>query len=88
MDNYKIIFKAVGIGCLISLCSMLLGIKISNSMGGEGKKMFSTFEPKGDVFTVDDVDDIPFPDDSGSGAEAHVQGRANKFTEMFNEESK
>ena len=40
-------------------------------------------DPKGEVFTVEDVDDIPFPESGISESETRIQGKVNKFLSSF-----
>ena len=78
----QIVFFGIGIltGALIILCSVWLGAWIAlRAKSG----VMSIQEPKGDVFTVGDIDDIPFPESGESTSEKHIQKKNNSFTKMF-----
>ena len=83
MLNQVMIFFGIGLlgGCLMCLCSVWLGAWMSlRAAKGNG---VSIRDPKGEVFTVEDVDDIPFPETGKNASEEHVQKKNNSFLKMF-----
>ena len=81
-DQITIFSTGMLVAALIVLCSVWLGSWLAlRAAKGSG---ISIREPKGEVFTVEDVDDIPFPESETSEAESRVQGKVNKFLNSFN----
>ncbi len=82
MNEFVMIFVSVLAGYFMAMVSGFAGAYLTcKIMGGKGGSLPFVLEPKGDVFTIEEPDDMAlFPDEGkGNEAEEHILERTNKF---------
>jgi hypothetical protein len=84
MNEILIVYCSILTGFALAAMASLFGAWLScKIMAGKGGTLPFVPEPKGEVFTIEDTDDPPFPEEKGSEAQEHILERTNKFLQTL-----
>ena len=84
MSEMLMVIISILIGTTISLTSVFIGIWLSCRMIGKGGVLPFAPDPKGEAFTIEDIEDAePFPVEEDSKAQEHILERTNKFLQTL-----